>query len=74
MQSFCENDNGYARYMTKWSSYLFGASLAVCMAGIVLAERLPEWLTPVSLILLVLTAAVFLFRSVVDFRNKSTAF
>lgn len=66
MQSFCENDIGYARYMTKWSRYLFGA-------GIVLAERLPEWWTPVSLILLVLTAAVFLFRSVVDFRNKSAA-
>lgn len=60
--------------MTKWSRYLFGASLAFCMAGIVFAERLPEWWTPLSLFLVALTAAVFLIRSVVDYRNKSAAF
>ena len=59
--------------MTKWISYLFGASLVFCMAGIVFAERLPEWWTPVSLLLVVLTAAGFLIRSVIDYRNKRVA-
>ncbi|WP_146111843.1 hypothetical protein [Arthrobacter sp. MYb227] len=59
--------------MTKWSRNLFGASMVFCMVGIVFAERLPEWWIPVSLLLVVLAAAGFLIRSIVDYRNKSAA-
>ncbi|WP_026820273.1 hypothetical protein [Arthrobacter castelli] len=59
--------------MTVWSRYLFGASIIMGIAGIVLAVRLPEWWGPVSILIMVMAASAFLICSVLDYRRRRTA-
>ncbi|WP_435745444.1 hypothetical protein [Microbacterium sp. PMB16] len=56
--------------MTVWSRYLFGVALVLGIAGLLFAERLPEWWSPVSVVFMVLAAGVFLTYSIRDYRRK----
>ncbi len=52
--------------MTGWSRYLFGASIVFGVGAILLAEQLPEWWGPVSLLVMVLAASAVLISSVLE--------
>ena len=58
--------------MTIWSRYVFGVSIFLGIAGIVFADQMPGWWGPASILLMVLAAAAFLIRSVIDYRRVST--
>ena len=56
--------------MTVWSRYLLGVALVLGVAGLLFAERLPEWWSPASVIFMVLSAGVFLACSIRGYRRK----
>jgi hypothetical protein len=56
--------------MSLWSRYLFGGSLVFGAAVAILAERLPEWWGPASILAMVLAASAFLTCSVLDYRRQ----
>lgn len=56
--------------MVAWSRYLLAASLVVGIAGILFAQRLPEWWGPTSIVLMVVAAIAFLSVSIVDYRRR----
>ncbi|WP_298254051.1 hypothetical protein [uncultured Arthrobacter sp.] len=59
--------------MSLWSRYLFGASLVFGIGVTILAERLPAGWGPASLLAMVLAAAAFLIRSIIDHRRERSA-
>ena len=59
--------------MTVWSRYLFGVSIVFGVGTILLAEKLPEWWGPASIIAMVLAASAFLTCSVLEYRRRSAA-
>lgn len=56
--------------MTVWSRYLLGAAIVLGVAGLLFAERLPEWWSPASVVFMVLAAGMFLAFSIYDYRHK----
>ena len=59
--------------MTLWSRKLFGASLVFGASVMILAERLPAWWGPASILTVVLAASAFLTCSVLDYRRGRAA-
>lgn len=59
--------------MTAWSRYLFGVSFVLGVGTMLLAEQLPDWWRPVSVLFMVLAASAFLICSVLDYRRGRTA-
>ncbi|RAM36916.1 hypothetical protein [Arthrobacter globiformis] len=59
--------------MTAWSRYLFGASIVLGVGTVMLAEKLPEWWGPVSILVMVLAASAFLTCSVLEYRRGRPA-
>ncbi|MBO0895813.1 hypothetical protein [Arthrobacter sunyaminii] len=59
--------------MTAWSRRLFGASIVFGVGAVLLAEQLPEWWGPASLLCMVLAAAGFLTCSVLEYRRGRSA-
>ncbi|WP_026551705.1 hypothetical protein [Arthrobacter sp. H20] len=59
--------------MTAWSRYLFGASIVFGVGAILLAEQLPEWWGPVSILVMVLAAFAVLISSVLEYRRGRAA-
>jgi hypothetical protein len=59
--------------MTIWTRDLFGASLVFGAAVAILAERLPAWWGPASVLAMVLAASAFLTCSVIDYRREQAA-
>lgn len=58
--------------MTAWSRYLFGVSLVFGVGTMMLAEQLPGWWGPASILVMVLAASAFLTRSVLEYRCGRT--
>ncbi|MCC9205000.1 hypothetical protein [Arthrobacter sp. zg-Y769] len=58
--------------MTAWSRYLFGVSIVFAVGTMMLAEQLPEWWSPASVLVLVLAASAFLICSVLEYRRGRT--
>jgi hypothetical protein len=59
--------------MTYCTRNLFFVSLVFGAAVAILAERLPAWWGPASLLAVVLTASAFLTCSVIDYRREQAA-
>ncbi|MHA7220355.1 hypothetical protein ACX80L_15890 [Arthrobacter sp. MDT1-48-3] len=59
--------------MTAWTRYLFGASLVFGVGVTILAERLPAWWGPASILTVVLAASAFLICSVRDYLRENAA-
>lgn len=59
--------------MTIWTRNLFGASLVFGASVTILAERLPVWWGPASILTVVLAASAFLTCSVLDYRRGRAA-
>ncbi|MBP3036586.1 hypothetical protein J2M53_10020 [Arthrobacter sp. zg-ZUI100] len=59
--------------MTAWSRYLFGVSIVIGVGTMMLAEKLPEWWRPVSILVMVLAASAFLTCSVLEYRRGRAA-
>lgn len=59
--------------MSLWTRYLFGASLVFGVGVTILAERLPAWWGPASVLVMVLAASAFLICSVLDYRRGRSA-
>lgn len=59
--------------MTAWSRFLFGASITFGVGVMMLAEQLPAWWGPVSLLVMVLAASAFLTCSVLEYRCRRGA-
>ncbi|MCC9196371.1 hypothetical protein QNO08_10895 [Arthrobacter sp. zg-Y820] len=55
--------------MTAWSRYLFGVSIIFGVGTMMLAEKLPEWWGPVSVLVMVLAASAFLTCSILEYRR-----
>jgi hypothetical protein len=55
--------------MTIWTRHLFGASLVFGVGVTILAERLPAWWGPASILTVILAASAFLICSVLDYRR-----
>ncbi|MPY09157.1 hypothetical protein [Arthrobacter bussei] len=56
--------------MTVWTRNLFWVSLVFGMSVTILAERLPTWWGPASILAMVLAASAFLTCSVLDYRRE----
>lgn len=59
--------------MTDWSRYLLGASIVFGVGAMMFAEKLPEWWKPVSILVMVIAASVFLTCSVLEYRRRRAA-
>ncbi len=59
--------------MTIWTRNLFGVSLVFGMGTAILAERLPDWWGPTSILTMMLAASAFLICSVLDYRRRRVA-
>lgn len=59
--------------MTDWSRYLLGVSIVFGVGVMMLADKLPEWWGPASILVMVLAASVFLTCSVLEYRRRSAA-
>ncbi|MHA7181329.1 hypothetical protein ACX80J_14585 [Arthrobacter sp. MDB2-24] len=59
--------------MTAGTRYLFGASLVFGVDVTILAERLPAWWGPASILTVVLAASAFLICSVRDYLRENAA-
>jgi hypothetical protein len=59
--------------VTIWTRNLFGASLVFAAGVTILAERLPAWWGPTSILALMLTASAFLTCSILDYRRGRAA-
>lgn len=59
--------------MTAWSRHVFGVSLVFGAGVMILAERLPTWWGPASILTVVLAASAFLICSVLDYRREHPA-
>ncbi|WP_461170755.1 hypothetical protein [Arthrobacter sp. Z1-15] len=59
--------------MTAWSRYLFGVSIVFGAGTMMLAEQVPEWWGPVSILVMVLAASAFLTCSVLEYRRGRAA-
>ncbi|MFJ6001276.1 hypothetical protein [Arthrobacter sp. NPDC092385] len=55
--------------MTEWSRYLLGASIVFGVGTTMLAEQVPEWCGPVSILVMVLGASAFLVSSALEYRR-----
>jgi hypothetical protein len=55
--------------ITAWNHYLFGASIVFGVGMTMLAEQVPEWCAPVSILVMVLAAPAFLVSSVLKYRR-----
>ena len=55
--------------MSAWSRYLVGASILLAVGGMLSAGRLSEWWGPVSVLVMVLAASVFLTCSGLGYRR-----
>lgn len=59
--------------MTARIRYLFGVSIVLVVGTMIIAEKLPEWWGPVSILVMVLAASAFLTCSVLEYRRGRTA-
>lgn len=59
--------------MNDWSRYLFGASIFIGVGVMMLAGQLSEWWKIFSLLVMFVSAAVFLIRSIVEYRRTRSA-
>jgi hypothetical protein len=55
--------------MTAWSRYVFGVSIVFGVGVMFLAEKLPEWWGPLSVVVMVLAASAFLTCSLLEYRR-----
>ena len=59
--------------MTAWSRYLFGVSIVFGVGAVLLAEQLPDWWRPASVLFMVLAASAFVICSVLEYRRGRAA-
>lgn len=59
--------------MTAWSRYLFGVSIVFGVGTVLLAEQLPDWWRPASVLFMVLAASAFVICSVLEYRRGRAA-